>query len=243
VCVKRSKQAQVVVLTVFMCVTAWADETTSPPQVAPSLLASDFEGDLTPWRADPLPRMGSQPLTLFTQPDGNRCLRADSVSDFRAYGVKLSDLADDTVDIADWPMLSWRWQVSAALTGADATKKAGDDYAARLYLVFSNSRWNPLAVRTLVYIWDNKLPVGTMVSSTWALKRGRMVVLRSGDLDAGRWVTESRNVHTDFVDAFGYEPPALRALVVAADTDQTGERVTTFFDDIYLSRSTDNPQP
>jgi hypothetical protein len=70
-----------------------------------------------------------------------------------------------------------------------------------------------------------------------------MVVLRSGDLDAGRWVTESRNVHTDFVDAFGYEPPALRALVVAADTDQTGERVTTFFDDIYLSRSTDNPQP
>ena len=137
----------------------------------------------------------------------------------------------------------WRWQVSAALTGADATKKAGDDYAARLYLVFSNSRWNPLAVRTLVYIWDNKLPVGTMVPSTWALKRGRMVVLRSGDLDAGRWVTESRNVHTDFVDAFGYEPPTLRALVVAADTDQTGERVTTFFDDIYLSRSTDNPQP
>ncbi len=82
------------------------DETTSPPQVEPSLLASDFEGDLTPWRADPLPRMGSQPLTLFTQPDGNRCLRADSVSDFRAFGVKLTDLADDTVDIADWPLLA-----------------------------------------------------------------------------------------------------------------------------------------
>ncbi len=203
---------------------------------SPTLLSADFEGDrLFPWRADPLPRMGSQPLTLYTQTDGNHCLRADSDGDFRAFGIKLDDLKQGEVDIADTPWLSWRWQVSAALQTADATEKTGDDYAARLYLVFSDSRWNPLAVRTLVYIWDNRLPVETMLPSTWAVKRGRMAVLRSGNTHAGQWVWERRNVHADFVTAFGYEPPALRALVVAADTDQTGEAVTTLFDDVTLA--------
>ena len=202
---------------------------------APTLLMADFEGDLSPWRADPLPRMGSEPLSHVVEADGNRCLRADSKADFRAFGVKASALSSDGVDIADWPLLSWRWQVSTALVLADAKKKAGDDYAARLYLVFSDSRWNPLALRTLVYIWDNQLPIGTVLPSTWAPGRARMIVLRTGNADAGRWVSEARNVHDDFTEAFGHEPPALKAIVVAADTDQTGESVTTLFDDVILA--------
>jgi hypothetical protein len=204
------------------------------------LLAADFEVDnLAPWRSDPLPRMGSKPLSHYTEPDGNHCLRANSEADFRAFGVKLADLDLGSIAIADTPWLSWRWQVSRVLQTADATKKAGDDYAARLYLVFSDSRWNPLAIRTLVYIWDNLQPIGTTLPSTWATKRGRMIVLQSGGALAGLWTWERRNVHEDFVSAFGYEPAALRAIVLAADTDQTGERVTTLFDDIRLAATVD----
>jgi hypothetical protein len=205
------------------------------------LLNSDFEVDLAPWRGDPLPRMGSQPLSLFTEPDGNRCLRADPDDDFHAFGVKAGDLTSEDVEVADWPWLSWRWQISQALVEADATKKTGDDYAARLYLVFSDSRWNPLAVRTLVYIWDNLQPVGTTLPSTWAPRRARMIVLRSGNTQAGRWVAERRNVQADFIAAFGYEPPTLKAIVVAADTDQTGEAVTTLFDDVILAARSPRP--
>lgn len=185
--------------------------------------------------------MGSKPLSHVVEDDGNRCLRADSKADFRAFGVQASALSLDGVDIADWPLLSWRWQVSAALVGADAKKKAGDDYAARLYLVFSDSRWNPLALRTLIYIWDNQLPVGTVLPNTWAPGRARMIVLRTGNADASRWVSEARNVHDDFIEAFGHEPPALKAIVVAADTDQTGEAVTTLFDDVILAARSARP--
>ncbi len=228
-------------LCLWLCGTADGSEsggvsaTKAAPGEAAVLLSADFEAGLKPWRDDPLPRMGSEPLSHFTEADGNRCLRANPDGGFHAFGVKASDLSSARVEIADWPWLSWRWQVSQALVKADATKKAGDDYAARLYLVFSDSRWNPLAVRTLVYIWDNHQPVGTTLPSTWAPKRARMVVLRSGNAEAGHWVAERRNVHADFIAAFGYAPPQLRALVVAADTDQTGEQVTTLFDDVVLA--------
>ncbi|MGK2870814.1 MAG: DUF3047 domain-containing protein, partial [Alphaproteobacteria bacterium] len=41
-----------------------------------------------------------------------------------------------TVDLAATPMLCWRWRVDAPLSSADMTTKAGDDYAARIYLAF-----------------------------------------------------------------------------------------------------------
>jgi|GEM_PF-236897 hypothetical protein len=251
VCVKKSDRALVksssIVALLIACGSAVSSQSATPAPSSESgqssstiLLASDFEADdLAPWRSDPLPRMGSQPLSVYTEADGNRCLRADSEADFRAFGVKLADVDRGSIAIAATPWLSWRWQISRALQTADATKKAGDDYAARLYLVFSDSRWNPLAIRTLVYIWDNRQSIGTTLPSTWASKRGRMIVLQSGDTLAGQWTWERRNVHQDFVSAFGYEPAALRAIVLAADTDQTGERVTTLFDDIRLAATVD----
>ncbi|MBX9756754.1 MAG: DUF3047 domain-containing protein, partial [Pseudomonadaceae bacterium] len=42
-----------------------------------------------------------------------------------------------TVELSRTPILCWRWRVDAPLHNADMASKAGDDYAARLYLAFS----------------------------------------------------------------------------------------------------------
>ena len=208
-------------------------------QAAAPLLDDDFERpEPAPWRPDPLPRMGSKPLRLVTEADGNRCLRADSDADFRAFGVRAADLAaadlDGDLALQDYPYLRWRWKVSAALDSADARVRERDDFAARLYLVFSSSRWNPFSVRTLIYVWDRHEPVGTVLPSTWARERARLVVLRNGDDPTHTWVTEARDALADYRQAFGQEPGPLKALVVATDTDQTGEAVTAWFDDVWL---------
>ena len=40
------------------------------------------------------------------------------------------------VDLAEKPVLCWRWYVDAPVAKADMTRKSGDDYAARVYIAF-----------------------------------------------------------------------------------------------------------
>jgi hypothetical protein len=65
--------------------------------------------------------------------------------------------------------------------------------------------------------------------------RAMMWVLRSGQGEAGRWVTEVRNVKEDFHRAFGEDAPAVAAVVVASDTDNTGENATAWFGDLRFT--------
>lgn len=37
-------------------------------------------------------------------------------------------------DLKEYPIVAWRWKVENVVAKGDVTKKAGDDYAARLYI-------------------------------------------------------------------------------------------------------------
>ena len=73
----------------------------------------------------------------------------------------------------------------------------------------------------LNYVWDNRHAIGTLRDNAYT-DRTRMLVLRSGAQDAGRWVLERRNVAEDFKLAFGNLPATLNGLALASDTDNTG---------------------
>jgi hypothetical protein len=152
------------------------------------------------------------------------------------------------VDLQRTPILCWRWRVEAPLKTADMTTKAGDDYAARVYLTFEvppetlgvGTRLGLKLARSLHgsqvpdaavnYVWDNTHPVGTWQANAYT-ERARMRVLRSGAGDAGRWVDERRDVGADFLRAFGHAPRRLSGLAVASDTDNTGEKAHAGFAD------------
>ena len=61
-----------------------------------------------------------------------------------------------------------------------------------------------------------------------------MIVLQSGAARANQWVTESRDVAADFRAAFGSDAPRVTGVAVGSDTDNTGERVTTWFGDLTI---------
>ncbi|OGB26596.1 MAG: hypothetical protein A3I66_17285 [Burkholderiales bacterium RIFCSPLOWO2_02_FULL_57_36] len=153
------------------------------------------------------------------------------------------------VDIRRYPLLRWRWKVAAPLQTADMTQKSGDDYAARIYVMFDYPAEKlPFGTRAklrlaealygqriptaaLNYIWDNRQPVGTIQSNTYT-DRARMIVVRSGAAQAGRWITETRDLAADFRAAFGEDPPDIVAVALATDTDNTGESATAWYGDI-----------
>ena len=86
----------------------------------------------------PAPWQVAQPTNNY--PPTRYTLRQwDGVAAVEAHAVKSMALLARPVDIdlTKTPVLCWRWRIDTALQAADMTTKAGDDYAARIYLSFS----------------------------------------------------------------------------------------------------------
>lgn len=158
-----------------------------------------------------------------------------------------------TIDLKKTPIIQWRWKVNAVLKTGDATTREGDDYSGRLYILFDydvsrlswferigyegyyelNGVYPPLA--SLNYLWANKLEVGSLRPNIYS-DRVKMYALQSGDINAGKWVIQQRNVYADYQQAFGEEPPVILGIAIMTDTDNTGEKATAFYGDIrFLS--------
>jgi len=155
------------------------------------------------------------------------------------------------VNPAEFPSLRWRWKISNLIDQADLRSKAGDDFPARLYVMFdypleklpfiernklrlARALFDPnLPAATLCYVWDGKAAVETIAPSAYS-DRVRLVVVASGAARIGRWVDVERNVAADFRAAFGDEAPPVKAIAIATDTDNTGASATTHFGDIYF---------
>ena len=155
------------------------------------------------------------------------------------------------VDLNATPVLCWRWRVERVLEKADMATKAGDDYAARVYVAFSlppeamsfGVRAQLRLGRTIFgdllpdaalnYVWDNRYPVGTEKPNAYT-DRTRMVVLQTGPERVGQWVTERRDVRADVTRAFGTDRARPTLLAVAADTDNTGESARSAFADLQF---------
>lgn len=196
----------------------------SLPAMAQEIKLGDFSsGDLKGWEEKSF--AGNTTYELVEN-DGRKVLKA--VSDKSASGL----FKEVDIDLKQYPILRWSWKVEGVLAGGDAFTKEGDDYAARIYIVFPAFLfWN---TRGINYIWANKLPKGQAVPNAYADKV-IMLAVESGPAKVGQWVSEERNVYEDFKKLFGEEPPALGAVAIMTDTDNTGGRAVAYYGDITLS--------
>lgn len=128
--------------------------------------------------------------------------------------------------------LRWSWKIDRTITGGDEKTKAGDDYAARLYVVFPGRFfWQMKAIN---YIWANKLAKGESVPSAYT-GNAKLVAVESGNSMAGQWLTEERDLSADYRALFGGEAPEAEAIAIMTDTDNTGAAAEAWYGDIILS--------
>ncbi len=177
--------------------------------------------------------------------DGVTVLRV--ISDRSASSLAIAQ----RIDPATTPLLRWRWRVSNAVAGSDLRRKAGDDYAARVYVLFDlpaerlsvGDRMKIAAARVLYgadlpaaalcYVWGTAQAAGESGWNAYS-DRLRMIVVDSGNAHAGQWRAVVRDVAADFRAAFGDPVPAISGVALAADTDNTGERVEARFGDLWF---------
>jgi hypothetical protein len=204
------------------------------------------EGLPAGWRAL-VPPHAKAPRFARVEQDGTTVLQVRSHGEAGAAAVALH------ADAARTPVLAWRWKIDRVVGRADLATKAGDDFAARVYVFFDVPATElPFGARAklalgrllfgaelpsaaICYVWDNRHPKGTAVWSAYT-DRVRIVVLESGAALAGRWVEERRDLAADYRAAFGERAPlhAISGVAVGNDTDQTGEAASAWFGDLEL---------
>jgi hypothetical protein len=140
------------------------------------------------------------------------------------------------VDCKDYQILQWKWKVIELPKGADARKKATDDEAGQIYVTFPRF---PSAARSRIigYIWDTTAPAGSIFKSQ---KTGLVtyVVVRSGEADLNKWLTESRNVCQDYKKIYGEEPEEkMEAISIGIDSDDTRSRAGAYVGEILFRKS------
>jgi hypothetical protein len=159
----------------------------------------------------------------IVQDTGQQVLQASS------HGTASGLVFETAFDPRDYPILSWRWKVSNIIVKGDSRTKAGDDYAARVYVVFPH--WLFLKTKSLNYIWANHLPKETIQANAYT-GNAMMIAVESGSENVGKWQTVHRNIVADYRRAFGEDPPQVGAIAIMTDTDNTGESATAWYGDI-----------
>jgi hypothetical protein len=135
-------------------------------------------------------------------------------------------------DPAKYRYLRWSWKIDNTIEGGDEKSKDGDDYAARVYVVFSGRFfWQMKAIN---YIWANQLPKGNSIANPYTAE-AMMVAVESGPVQAGQWLTEQRDILADYRRLFGEEPHEVSAIAIMTDTDNTGGNVSAWYGEIALS--------
>ena len=195
----------------------------SPRVSGENLVLGNFSaGDLTGW--NPKIFKGETSYTLVSDGD-RRVLKAHS----RAAASGL--YKEVTLEPRKFPVLRWSWKIGGTIRNGNERTKEGDDYAARVYLVFPRTLfWRTKAIN---YIWANTLPKGETLPNAFNAN-SMMVAVESGDENAGRWVTEERNVYEDYRRLFGEEPPEIGGVALMTDTDNTGGEATAYYGNITL---------
>ncbi|MFQ5827841.1 MAG: DUF3047 domain-containing protein [Candidatus Methylomirabilia bacterium] len=147
---------------------------------------------------------------------------------------------DVILDLKAFPILTWWWKVTRLPTDGDIREIERDDQAAQIYLVFP--RWPSPRSRSHVvgYVWDTRAPVGSKLTSPRS-SNVRVVVVRSGAGELGRWVREERNAYQDYVDLFGRNPPRVGMVAVMIDSNDTRSRAEAYIDDLLFARAQGSP--
>jgi len=136
------------------------------------------------------------------------------------------------LDPASFRYLRWSWKVKNTVPNGYENHKGGDDYAARVYVVFPGKfLWQ---TRAISYVWANHLPKGQTIPNPFT-SNAMMVAVQSGPEQTGKWISEQRDILADYRKLFGSEPRKIEAIAIMTDTDNTGTQASAWYGEISIA--------
>jgi hypothetical protein len=155
------------------------------------------------------------------------------------------------VDPQSWPLVQWDWRLVQPIVDADLTDRYRDDSPLRLLLFFDGDRaalpqrermlmetaalltGQEVPFATLVYAWDPRAPVGSVVPNA-VTRQLKTVVVANGTPAPTDWKRFERDYVDDYRRAFGAPPGRLVGIGVLTDSDNTRASAAAMYGDIRL---------
>lgn len=177
----------------------------------------------------------------------NHVLKAEADCGSSLIGKEL------TIDLREYPILSWRWKIGGLIEGADGRTKRGNDFPARIYVsvrpkegfnplrslarnVTESVAGVPLPKATINFVWSSKYKAGeTFVSPSSS--KNQVVVVEGGETHAGKWVEAQVNVLEYYNQFFPGGPARVEGIAIMSDSDNTQSHVVAYYDDIMFRRA------
>jgi hypothetical protein len=202
---------------------------TAPAEDDCKVIEDFTDGPAGEFPLDWKPRKDSGKAVYIVQDEGGkRFLRAAS----KGLGVQAAREVQDW-DLATYPILAWSWRPREFPRGADERDAGSNDSVLAVYMLVPYSRIaGPKAVK---YIWSEKVPVGTRLTSNNGLTQVR--VLQSGTDGRGAWRQEKVNVLDDYRKYFdAKEVPKPIGIAVLTDSDDTKSSASGDYADFKICR-------
>jgi hypothetical protein len=150
------------------------------------------------------------------------------------------------VEPGDLGTVKFSWKVAQLIEAADMALRETDDSPVRIILTFAGDRslfsmknsmlselslaltGEPLPYATLMYVWCNTCPSGSVIINP-RTDRIRKMVVESGKSGLRHWRDYERNIRSDFEQAFHEAPGALVGIAIMTDSDNTRTRAQAWY--------------
>jgi hypothetical protein len=200
--------------------------------------------DQLKWEVVPIP--GKVPTQYSVE-------RLNSRNTLRAEAVSSASMLRKDLHIAPEQLnqLKFSWQIQKLIEGADMAQRDHDDSPVRVVLAFDGDRnrfspknamlselshaltGRPMPYATLMYVWCNHRPVGSVIQNP-RTDRIRKLVVESGAGRLNQWANYERNIREDYEKAFGEPPGALIGIGLMTDSDNTRSHSQAWYGPIQL---------
>lgn len=140
------------------------------------------------------------------------------------------------IDLEETPIMRWRWKADILPENADGRQASKDDQAIGIYI----GDGSLLNSKSVSYRWDTitpKLTEGDAVYGMGAVKVKWITLRNSEDAGKGEWVTENRDVLSDFEKAWRFVPKKLY-VSVTTNSQYTSTRAAAQLD--WIEFTSDN---
>lgn len=210
----------------------------------PWVVASTSNRAAPDWRHHSFP--GKKPSHFrYERKDGRETMAATSSS---SASMVRQGLRVEPEELAS---VRFSWKVPELMAQADMALRDADDSPVRVLLVFEGDRskfsgknamlselaraltGEELPYATLMYVWCNTRPPGTVIVNP-RTDRIRKLVVESGAGKLRQWVDYERNIRADYEKTFGEAPGALVGIGIMTDSDNTRSNTRAWYGPVML---------
>ena len=140
---------------------------------------------------------------------------------------------DLSIDLKKTPCLTWTWKIEKLLNTFNERIKEGDDYSARIYVIFEDEVffWK---TKSLNYVWSSNQPIGSSWPNAYSDKVTNVAV-QNDTGKVGQWITQKRNVFDDYMRLIDKNVPNPTAIAIMTDTDDSNQSATTYYGPMHFS--------